>query len=1150
MNSLARCLLALGLFLMSLPVYANSRSLLSGTVIIQSQVAGDNAGKSVLYAGDMFGNNSNTLLIGSPQAPASSTKGKAYVLPSVTGTSSPLDIDSSPIIIQDASSGTFIGKVLAANGDLDGDGKKDLVVALPDANKILIYLGKSASGWGTAVSLASANVVIDATHSPAALNKSSEQPPCVSIGGDINGDGYDDLLIGADGVNKAFLILGRQNFSALGHVDLSNPSLPSVNMTFSGEVPSDHTGYSVAIVPDLNGDGLDDILVGSYDASGSGIGEKVSVFYGKRTAYRDISVEQVVSVSKADAVLKSPAGDGSDGFSERIAGLGDIDGDGYGDVLIGAPNARNRAGSLYLYYGGKARPLNSDTQTYAAEFRGVFANTLAGYHAVSSAGDLNGDLKNEFIIGNYLANNLDGRAYVWMGKSERFSGILSLSQADTEIVGQFQAQAGYSVSSAGDINKDGRDDLMVGAPGANSSKGLVSIWVSPKNTTPNTQTATFQTFNDAHYQTVATTLNILSKLYIQLNATDQDATTPNTVTILAHSGFVSRPIPVRLFETGNHTGIFRGSLTLVNTRSSEKIRQLATTPNQDITLTTLDLASSAVVHTQDSTASLNGLSLVQVSTGNATQVRIDYTLFDTQARLCTWAQTASQVQFLDSSGSWKNATLSGTRVGVGSLEIGQTHSAQFQPLVWEAGQDHSTEGTFHFRMKIYNSFGGSSYVTSNAFVIVNSPPAAPVISTMSVKTAFNITVTGNAEANVGIRIFVADTEGTHPVLSASVTANSLGIFSAFPVQVSPTRNRLFAVAKNAFGFSSLSSTIRLIQFQSSPVSVHSGTLTGTVSLPLASAPSDVPLGLTQKTLPSVTVSPPQFYRYLTVFDLGYNGIPSVNLSAPAVVYLNLETPLSSTSNVVLRRWDPVQNAWVSRGISNVTIAPSFLQFSTTHLSEFSVVDLIDKTAPALGPIRIDGEPVISGKFYGKTPLIQVALSDSDSGIATWSIQLRTLTGAIVTQNSASGLKATRNFDIQIRPSSPLADGDYSINVSAQDNSIFSTTSYVTFSVTSSQFLFDILAAPNPYNPDKDSVLIGYTLSQQADELQLYWVNLRGDILWHATAEGVFLMPGYHAYRWDGHSAGSALSNGAYFIYGVAKRHGNEKKAKFKMGVLR
>ena len=289
--------------------------------------------------------------------------------------------------------------------------------------------------------------------------------------GDVNGDGYDDFLIGAYGYNayniitdtgKAYLVLGRREANwGKGY------SLFSADASFLGEAKDDWAGYALAGVGDVNRDGCDDFLIGAYgnDQRGDGAG-KVYLFLGRRAANwgRD------VSLTRADA--SSLGEQATDCAGYALAGAGDVNGDGYKDFLIGAwgnDEVLWGRGKVYLILGlanpnwGPAFSLaNAD-----ACFLGETANDYAG-RAVAGAGDVNRDGLDDMLISSSYNDETGaeaGQVYLILGRRAADWGrTFSLSDANASFRGEHSPDyAGYSVAGAGDTNRDGYADFLVGA---------------------------------------------------------------------------------------------------------------------------------------------------------------------------------------------------------------------------------------------------------------------------------------------------------------------------------------------------------------------------------------------------------------------------------------------------------------------------------------------------------------------------------------------------------------------------------------------------------------------------------------------------------------------------------------------------------------
>ncbi|WP_376094363.1 hypothetical protein ACE7GA_00970 [Roseomonas sp. CCTCC AB2023176] len=325
----------------------------------------------------------------------------------------------------------------------------------------------------------------------------------VASAGDVNGDGYADLIVGAygadpsgrSGAGSSYVLFGK----AAGFADVDLASLSAVDgFRVDGEATGDFSGRPVASAGDLNGDGYADLIIGAYNAGPSErpFAGSSYVLLGKAAGFADVDL---ASLSTADGfrVDGATAGDNS-GYS--VASAGDVNGDGYADLIVGAysadPLGRSGAGSSYVLFGKAGGFSNVDLSSLSAVdgFRvdGAAAGDNSG-NSVASAGDVNGDGCADLVIGAYNAGPsgraFAGSSYVLFGKAAGFSNVdlASLSAADGfrvdgamgDLSGSSIASAsdfsGYSVASAGDVNGDGYDDLVIGAfnarPFARASAG-------------------------------------------------------------------------------------------------------------------------------------------------------------------------------------------------------------------------------------------------------------------------------------------------------------------------------------------------------------------------------------------------------------------------------------------------------------------------------------------------------------------------------------------------------------------------------------------------------------------------------------------------------------------------------------------------------
>ena len=229
-------------------------------------------------------------------------------------------------------------------------------------------------------------------------------------------------------------------------IDLLNPD---PNWTTQGNQSSDYYGYSVASAGDVNNDGYADVIVGAHGQSNGEQDEGLAyIFHGSLTGLS----------TTADKILEINVTTAEFGYSVSTAG--DVNGDGYSDIIVGArrySNGESYEGGAFVYYGSENGV--STAPDWSAE--GNVQNAWFGYE-VSTAGDVNNDGYSDVIVASSIDDsvNYTGVVYVFHGSATG----LSATPDWTEEFPQLDAYFGSSVDTAGDVNGDNYDDVIIGAP--------------------------------------------------------------------------------------------------------------------------------------------------------------------------------------------------------------------------------------------------------------------------------------------------------------------------------------------------------------------------------------------------------------------------------------------------------------------------------------------------------------------------------------------------------------------------------------------------------------------------------------------------------------------------------------------------------------
>ncbi|HEY6193803.1 MAG TPA: FG-GAP-like repeat-containing protein [Candidatus Eisenbacteria bacterium] len=339
--------------------------------------------------------------------------------------------------------GAGFGQSVATAGDVNGDGYADVIIGAytydnGEANegRAVVYLG-SASGL---------------FFFPAAWTAESDQAGArfgrsVATAGDVNGDGYSDVIVGADSYDNGQTDEGR------AYVYLGSASGPALLPAWAAESDQANAlfGYSVATAGDVNGDGYSDVVVGARDYdNGLGAAGRAFVYHGSATGLA------------ASPAWTADGGQASAEFGVSVATAGDVNGDGYSDVIVGADlfdNGEQNEGRAFVYHGSPSGLAGIPAWTGEPNRAGAQFGV-----SVATAGDVNGDGYSDVIVGAQFYSNvetLEGLASVYLGSATGLAG----SPAWTAEGNQVNAFLGASVATAGDVNGDGYSDVVVGAHG-------------------------------------------------------------------------------------------------------------------------------------------------------------------------------------------------------------------------------------------------------------------------------------------------------------------------------------------------------------------------------------------------------------------------------------------------------------------------------------------------------------------------------------------------------------------------------------------------------------------------------------------------------------------------------------------------------------
>ncbi len=321
-----------------------------------------------------------------------------------------------------------LGTTLASIGDHNQDGFPDLVVGAAGGNRVYVVSGPLSAG-----NLASATI--------ARWDGATDDGVGTAVaGGNLDNRNGTDLIVGIPGSNELAIVLGPSTgTNALSTADYLMTDRLSEDGTFA---------TSVAMAGDIDGNGLSEVLVGQLDASSTG---QAWLLESPSTSF------DMGDCSSYSGCVELTTSTTLDGFASVMATAEDLDADGIDEFVVAAPLADSSAGLMWLVTGPLSGTLAVDVD--GTELYGADPDDRAGTD-VAAAGDVNGDGYGDLLVGAPGADNNAGEVYLVMGP---ISGPVDLAAADFTLSGASGEGVGDAVSSAGDLDSDGHDDIVVGS---------------------------------------------------------------------------------------------------------------------------------------------------------------------------------------------------------------------------------------------------------------------------------------------------------------------------------------------------------------------------------------------------------------------------------------------------------------------------------------------------------------------------------------------------------------------------------------------------------------------------------------------------------------------------------------------------------------
>jgi hypothetical protein len=382
--------------------------------------------------------------------------------------------------------------VVSSGCDVNGDGYDDIIVGdkdydigeFWDAGRAWLFLG-SNTGLSTVQFLTFDPPVTNPTGALFATN--------VACAGDVNNDGYDDMMIGMVNYypNDAQCPSCYDEGAEYVYYGSADGPESTPDWMARGNTVWGFMGTYADSAGDVNGDGYDDIIIGANENGQNEVGHAY-VWYGGPDGLDDPGLGGASTNADWVATDPNPNGINRDWFGYFVAGIGDVNGDAFDDVMVSACcsfgfDQNQYPGKVYVYY-GSSTGLSSDANWTATGDTGGSIFGVGG----DGVGDLNGDGYDDLAIGapcNFCLPSDGGQVYVWYGSASGLGTSGTPSNADWSATGVLNGQLGIVTRPAGDIDHDGFTDLLVTAGnydvptsgGTLTGAGAWFIWKGSKN---------------------------------------------------------------------------------------------------------------------------------------------------------------------------------------------------------------------------------------------------------------------------------------------------------------------------------------------------------------------------------------------------------------------------------------------------------------------------------------------------------------------------------------------------------------------------------------------------------------------------------------------------------------------------------------------